>query len=196
MTHDNKGTNAVEQDRIQKTLDTFAEKHGFGKLTVEFYSPTQEKTEPQNVIIREGAEQHELFHDDISKIANGSKITAEHLAAYLTKLETTKAAVVVGHSDLTLYDVDIVKSRRNYQVRERQNKLGRDTDLSVSAVKDCAVGDTVLIYNPGTRGSSYMKIACVEKRSVILQDIANSFQTEKISLDRLKREQGFNLKGG
>ncbi|GHU90531.1 hypothetical protein FACS1894202_10460 [Clostridia bacterium] len=117
------------------------------------------------------------------------------MAAYLTRLETSKAVSVVGHDDLTLYDVDVVKSRRDFQVRERQNKLGRDMDLPLPAVKDCAVGDTALIYNLGTRNSSYMKIARVEKHSVILQDITNSFQTEKISLDRFKSEQGFNLTG-
>jgi hypothetical protein len=181
------------KDEIQKTLDIFAEKHGFGKLSAEFYSKTQEETEPQNVIIREGAEQHELFRDNLFNISNGGKITAEHFSAYLAKLETSIAASVVGHNDLILYDVDVVKLRRDYQVRERQNKLGRDLDLPVPDAKNCSVGDTVLIYDPGTRCSSYMKIARIEKKSVVLHDIANSFGTIKISLERFKSEQGFNL---
>jgi hypothetical protein len=181
------------KDEIQEALDAFAEKHGFGKLSAEFYSETSTNTEPQSVIIREGAEQHELCRRSLFEFTKGGKITAEHLAAYLTRLETSKAVSVVGRDDLTLYDIDIIKSRRDYQVRERQNKLGRDLDLPLPDAKNCSVGDIALIYNPGTRRSSYMKIARVENRSVILQDFASSFHTIKLSLDRFKNEQGFHL---
>jgi hypothetical protein len=181
------------KDEIQETLDAFAEKHGFGKLSAEFYNEIQTKAEPQSVIIREGAEQHELCRRSLFEFAKGGKITAEHLAAYFKRLETSKAVSVVGHDDLTLYDIDIIKSRRDYQVRERQNKLGRDLDLPLPDAKNCSVGDIALIYNPGTRRSSYMKIARVENRSVILQDFASSFHTIKLSLDRFKSEQGFHL---
>jgi hypothetical protein len=183
------------QDEIQKTLDAFAEKHGFGTLSLELYNSTHTNSEPQNIFIREGSARHELFHDSLSEFSKGGKITAKHLTAYLTRLETSKALSAAGHDELTLYEVDVVKSRRDYQVRERQNKLVKDKDLPLPAVKDCAVGDTVLIHNPGTRSDLYMKIVRVEKHNVILQDITNSFQTEKISLDRFKSEQGFNLTG-
>jgi hypothetical protein len=184
------------QDEMQKTLDTFAEKHGFGKLTAEIYSDTFTKKEPQSVMIREGKEGHMLLDRDIFEFSKGGKITAEHIAAYFSQLETSVAGVVVGHDDLTLHDIDIIKAGRDYRVREKQHKLGRDKDLPLPDVKNCGVGDTVLIYDPGTLQCSYMKIAGVEKRSVVLRSIVDSHFTTKISIARFKDGYGLNLMEG
>jgi hypothetical protein len=196
---DKDGNVAAEEDiaesggEIQETLDAFAAKHGFGKLTAEFYSDTFTKKEPQSVIIREGAERHELLRRNLFEFSKGEKMSAAHLSAYFSRLETMKAYVARGHDDMTLYDIDVIKARRDYKVRERQTKMGRDTDLPLPAAKNCGIGDIVLIYDPNKIKCSYMKVEELNKKNVVLSDIASSFVKVKLSAERFRKEQGYNL---
>jgi Skp family chaperone for outer membrane proteins len=178
---------------IQEILDAFAAKHGFGKLTAEFYSDAFTKKEPQSVIIREGAERHELLRRNLFEFSKGERMSAAHLSAYFSRLETMKAYVAKGHDDMTLYDIDVIKARRDYKVRERQTKMGKDTDLPLPAAKNCGIGDMVLIYDPNKTKCSYMKVEGLNKKNVVLSDIANGFVKVKLSAERFKKEQGYNL---
>jgi hypothetical protein len=183
------------QYKVQKmfdaTLDAFAKKHGFGRLTIEFYGDAS--AGGQNMIIREGQERHELLHKNMYDFSKGKKVTAKHLTEYFSRLETTKAASVACPSGWTLHDIDIIKARRDHQVRERQYKLGKDKDLPIPIAKDCHVGNTVMIYQPETMRCTFMKIANVDGNNVVLQDTANGFKHTKLPLNRFKNEFGFNL---